>query len=181
MTETGKMALDNQGNDIYAIARSIEQHVAENWQMVLQTQHAKLIDAYNRAGDMAYGTYLNLLFRPVHKELKAAGLRPWPQLPGKFDISREWGTAAETNQQRWMWSTIKRSTGEPVGTIVIAVFHDHTQFRVPRAPQVIALTETGKQAVIEALSQRSEDFKQAREAKIEIAEYLQSLENQAAS
>jgi len=181
MTETESVGFDNQANDIYAIASTIEHYVAENWQTVLEDQHAKLLDAYNRAGDMAYGTYLNLLFRPVHRALKAAGLRPWPQLPGKFDISREWGTAAETDQQRWMWSTIKRITGEPVGTIVIAVFHDHTQFRVPRAPQVIALVETGKQAVIEALSQRSEDFKQAREAKIEIAEYLQSLENQSAS
>ncbi len=178
MTETEITSLDNQANDIYAIARSIEQHVADNWQTVLQIHHAKLLDAYNRVGDMAYGTYLNLLFRPVHRQLKAAGLRPWPQLPGKFDISREWGTAEETDQQRWMWSTIKRSTGEPLGTIVIAIFHDHTQFRVPRQPQVIALTETGKQAVIEALSQRSSDFQQAREAKIEIAEYLQSLENQ---
>jgi hypothetical protein len=77
-----------------------------------------------------------------------------------------------------MWSTLHSTEGEALGTIVIIVFHDHTRFRIPRRPQIIALIETGQAAVVEALSQRSTDFKHAREAKIEIAEYLRSLENQ---
>jgi hypothetical protein len=168
----------NKESDIHALARYIEDHIAENWQTILQTKHDKLLHAYNRAGDMAYGTYLDLLFRPVHKQLKQAGLRPEPRLPGDFDISREWGRMDETDQQRWMWSTIYSTEGESLGTIVTIVFHDHTQFRLPRQPQVIALTETSQEAVVEALSHRSTDFKNAREAKIEIAEYLRSLESQ---
>lgn len=77
-----------------------------------------------------------------------------------------------------MWSTIEQQDGSPLGTIVTITFHDHTQFRLPRAPQIIALTEVGEEAVVAALSARSADFRTAREARIEIAEYLQSLESQ---
>ncbi len=82
--------------DIQAVARHIESHVNENWHVLLEKNDAKLQDAYQRAGDMAYGTYLDLVFRPIHKQLRQAGLKPKPRLPGKFDISREWGNADET-------------------------------------------------------------------------------------
>jgi hypothetical protein len=48
---------------------------------------------------------------------------------------------------------------------------------IPRQPQAITLTETSKEAVVEALSKRSTDFKNALEFQIEYAEDLQSLEN----
>jgi hypothetical protein len=179
MTAAQIVALNNKESDIHAVSRYIQEHVAADWQVVLETKHDKLLDAYNRAGDMAYGTYLDLLFRPVHKWLKQADLRPKPRLPGKFDISREWGREDETDQQRWMWSTIQTMEGEALGTVVTIVYHDHTQFRIPRPPQILALTETSQEAVVKALSHRSVDFKNAREAKIEIAEYLRSLESQA--
>jgi hypothetical protein len=105
-------------------------------------------------------------------------LRAEPQLAGDFEISREWGRADQTDQQRWMWSTIHSADGEPLGTIVTKFYHDHTQFRIPRAPQILGLTETGKENVVEALSKRSAKFKNSREASIEIAEYLASLEAQ---
>lgn len=166
---------------IETIARFIEKHVNENWKLVLESRREKLMDAYIRAGDLAYGTYGEYLFRPVHRELKQAGLRAVPNLPGKFDISREWGNADETDQQRWMWSTIQTIDRIALGTIVIVFYHDHSQFRVPRKPKVIALAETTKQDVIRALARRSRDFRNAREASIEIAEYLASLEQQDAS
>jgi hypothetical protein len=144
----------------------------------LQKHQAKLLDAYERAGDMAYGTFLDMLFRPIHKQMKVAGLRPSPRLPGDFNISREWGVADETDQQRWMWSTIHGKDGKPVGTIVTITFHDHTRFHVPRQPQIIALAETGKEAVVEALSQHSEDFKNALEFTLEYELYLKNLEGQ---
>ena len=168
----------NKEKDMHALAQYIEGHITENWQTLLQKNRDKLLDAYNRAGDMAYGTYLNLLFQPVHKQLKKAGLRPEPRFPGDFDISREWGNADESDQQRWMWSTIYSAEGEPLGTIVTITFHDHTQFHLPRQPQVIALTETSKEAVVEALSHRSADFKKALEFKIEYEQYLRNLQSQ---
>lgn len=170
---------ENKENGIFAVAKYIEGHIAENWQTLLEESREQLLDAYDKAGDMAYGTYLNLLFLPIHKELKQAGLTPEPRFPGDFDISREWGTVEDqSDQQRWMWSTVNSIEGESLGTIVTIVFHDHTQFRVPRQPQVIALTESGKEAVVQALSNRSEDFKNALEFTVEYELYLQSQQNQ---
>lgn len=167
---------ENNKSDIFTLAQYIEGHITENWQILLQKHSDKLLRAFNKAGDMAYGAYLNFLFLPVHKQLKKAGLRPVPRFPGDFQISREWGTQEETDQQRWMWSTIESTAGESLGTIVTITFHDHTQFRVPQKPQIIALTETSKEAVVEALSHRCADFKNALEFKIEYEEYLRSEE-----
>jgi hypothetical protein len=169
---------ESHGSQIGAIGQYVESHIVEHWQSVLQNNRDKLQRAYEEAGDMAYGTYLNLLFLDVHKQLKEAGLRPEPKLPGDFQISREWGER-EDDRQRWMWSTVYSSAGEPVGTVVSIVYHDHTQFRVPRQPQLIALTETGKEAVEAALSQRSADFNQAREWSVEYEEYLREQQNEA--
>lgn len=164
--------MQESGTDIAAIAREIETYVAGEWQTILEENHDKLADAYARAGDMAYGTYLDLLFRPVHRWMREAGLRVEPKLPGDFDISREWGNADETDQQRWMWSTVRAADGRALGTLVTITHHDHTGFRVPRAPGILALEETEQDAVVAALSARSPEFAAAREASIEIAEYL---------
>jgi hypothetical protein len=173
------MGFDRAGdatNDIHALGRAIDAYIAANWETILREHDEKLRDAYEKAGDMAYGTYLTLLFSPVHQQLRRDGLRAVPSLPGDFDISREWGAATEDDQQRWMWSTIEAASAAPLGTIVTIVYHDHTRFRLPRRPAIIALPETGKDAVVAALSRRSADFAAAREASIEIAEYLQGLE-----
>ncbi|MUL37982.1 DUF6022 family protein [Gloeocapsopsis dulcis] len=169
---------DNNNSDIYAIGRYIANHITENWQTLLLKNQDKLLNAFNKAGDMAYGAYCYKLFRPVHQQLKYAGLHPSPWFPGDFNISREWGNANQSDQQRWMWSTIKSNEGKALGTIVTIIFHDHTQFRLPHQPQVIALTETSKEGVVKVLSKRSTDFKNALEFQIEYAEYLHSLENE---
>lgn len=164
--------MEESGTDIAAVAREIEAYVAGEWQSILEENRDKLADAYARAGDMAYGTYLDLLFRPVHRWMRESGLRARPKLPGDFEISREWGNSDETDQQRWMWSTLETADGRALGTLVTVTHHDHTRFRVPRAPGIFALGETGQDAVVDALSARSPGFAAAREASIEIAEYL---------
>lgn len=164
--------------DIFALGREIEAHIAANWQKALEQNQEKLLDAYARAGDMAYGTYLNLLFLPIHRRLREAGMKAKPRLPGDFDISREWGVPEQNDEQRWMWSTILDPDGKPIGTIATITYHDHTQYRLPRQPGVIALAEVGKEAVVEALSQRSEDFRNALEFTLEYERYLKSLEGE---
>lgn len=159
---------------IFAIARYMEAQIAESWRYVLENNHDRLLDTYHRLGEMVYGAYGEFLFRPIRRQLKQAGFRMTPRLPGEFNISREWGP--EEERQRWMWSTISPSDGQPIGTIVVKYFHDHTEFRVPRPPEILALRETGKDAVAAALSRHSPEFSQAREASIEIEEYLRSLE-----
>ncbi|WP_028612346.1 DUF6022 family protein [Paenibacillus harenae] len=172
-----QIVLDGSGEArIKSIARYIEEHISYNWETVLVNHRDKLLKAYEEAGDVAYGTYLNLLFLPIHRQFKEAGLNPEPRFPGNFDISREWGNEQQDNQQRWMWSTIYGPHQEPIGTIVTVVFHDHTQFQVPRQPEILALKEVGKEAVVEALTALSPEFAQALEFTVEYELYLQSLE-----
>ncbi|MFS0838840.1 DUF6022 family protein [Paenibacillus sp. 1P03SA] len=162
---------------IGAAAAFIESHIRENWQEILVKENERLLKAYAEAGDPAYGTYLNLLFLPVHRQLQEAGIRPEPRLPGNFDISREWGRKADgSEQERWMWSTLYTEEDGPVGTIVTITYHDHTQFRIPREPGIIALAETRQEDIVEALSGLSADFKEALEFSIEYEHYLRSLE-----
>jgi hypothetical protein len=106
--------------------------------------------------------------------LKQAGLRATPRLPGSFMTSREWGDD-ESEHHRWMWSKISAADGTPIGTIAVVFFHDHIQIRIPRPFKIIGLEATSKGAVIAALSRLSPDFKNALEAKIEIAQYLAQL------
>ncbi|REK77641.1 DUF6022 family protein [Paenibacillus paeoniae] len=160
---------------IETLGRYIDAHIESNWRDTLQNHADKLQRAYEEAGDMAYGTYLNLLLGPVHKEMKGNGLQPSPRLPGDFDISREWGNEDESDQQRWMWSAIHDGDGSPLGTIVLQIFHDHTQFRLPRRPGILALSVTGKEEVVRVLSQKSASFEQALEFTEEYKLYLQSL------
>ncbi|OWY63777.1 hypothetical protein B7486_51090 [cyanobacterium TDX16] len=166
----------NQNSDIHAIGRYIENQIDEHWQILLDRNRDKLLNTFNKVDDMAYGVYCYKLFRPIHQQLKQAGLHPLPWFPGDFNSSREWG-ADQSDRQRWMWSTIAPMGKEAIGTIVIIIFHDHTQFRLPRPPRTIALTETSKEAVVAVLSERSTNFKNALEFQIEYAQYLQSTEN----
>lgn len=158
-------------NDIFALAQNIEQHINEHWETVFSDVQQEMIDQYPEIGDSVYGIYGTHLFREILAQMKQAGLRSTPRLPfGNFASSREWGE--EDDRQRWLWSKITTTEGAALGTIAVAFYHDHEQIRIPRAPLIIALIETTKAEVVKALSQRSPEFAQALEARIEYAEYL---------
>lgn len=171
--ETNHAPAALETGDIRALGRQVEAYVAAAWREVLERRRARLLDAYGRVGEMAYGAYLELLFRPLHRLARRDGLLLAPRFPGDFNISREWGE--EDDRQRWMWSGVRAPGVAPLGTLVFQVHHDHTAFRVPRPVGVLALEEVGAQAVAAALSRRSPEFAAAREASVEIAEYLRSL------
>ena len=162
-------------SDILTIAQSIERYLNENWERVFHETQQEMNDRYEEIGDGVYGIYGTELFRAVHAQFKLVGLRSMPRLPiGNFATSREWGE--EDDRQRWFWSKITRADGAAVGTIAIAYHHDHVNIRIPRPPGVIALKETGKAAVVAALSRISPDFGNALEARVEYAEYYQQGE-----
>ena len=73
-----------------------------------------------------------------------------------------------------MWSVIEEENGVAVGTIVTKVYHDHTQLRVPRPPEVFALAETDQADIVAALSHRSASFRDAREFRIEAEKYMKN-------
>jgi hypothetical protein len=169
----------SKSRDIHTMGRYIQQHIDENWQAVYEETREEMLARYPEIGDSVYGIYGAHLFRHVHSQLKEARLKASPRLPGSFTISREWGP--EDERQRWMWSKVITAEVAGIGTIVTAFFHDHTQIRIPRPFLITALEVTSNGAVIKALSRISAEFRDAREAKIEIAEYLAQLAQNSAS
>ena len=164
----------NKSRDIQTLARYIQGYVDENWQRVFEENRDEMVRRYPEIGDSVYGIYGTRLFKYIHNQLKEAGLRATPRLPGSFMTSREWGDD-ESDRQRWMWSKISAADGASIGTIAVVFFHDHIQIRIPRPFKIIGVEATSKGAVIAALSRLSPDFKNALEAKIEIAQYLAQL------
>jgi hypothetical protein len=158
-------------DDIHSIGHYIQEHINQHWESCFQQCQSKMLEMYPQIGDSVYAIYGKQLFQKVHERFKELGLQASPRLPGSLMNSREWGEN-ESERQRWMWSKISRSDGSAIGTIVIVVFHDHTQIRIPRAFQVIALEVSSPAAVIKALSEISPEFKNAPDMKQEVAEYL---------
>jgi hypothetical protein len=158
-------------DDIQSIGRYIQEHINQHWESCFQQCQSKMLEMYPQIGDSVYAIYGKQLFQKVHERFKEWGLKASPRLPGGLMNSREWGEN-ESERQRWMWSKISRSDGTAIGTIAIVVFHDHTQVRIPRAFQVIALEVSSPAVVIKALSEISHEFKNAPDMKQEVAEYL---------
>ena len=165
---------DLERTNIAALGAFVNAQINAHWQGILERESATLERLFATEGDAAYGVFQKRLFTPIKRSLEAAGLKAVPGLPGNFGSSREWGNEAETHQQRWMWSVIQTLSGEAQGTLVNVIHHDHTAFRVPHQPEVIALFETGKKAVEAALSSRSSDFAAALESTVWYAQYLES-------
>lgn len=137
---------------IQTLASYIQQYIQEQWQPVLQQGQEDLLRIYNKAGEgAAYATYAHRLFQPVQEQLKRAGFQSLPSFPGTLSTSREWGPPQE--RERWMWSVVRYVQAAPSGTLVIRLVHDHTQFRLPYPPGVLALEETDTDAIVQAVSQ----------------------------
>lgn len=135
---------------IHRLASYIQQYIHEQWQQVLQQSQEELVRIYDKAGEAAYGTYARRLFRPVREQLSRAGFLSEPGFPGSLSTSREWGPLK--TRERWMWCVVKPAQGAPIGTLVIRLVHDHTRFRLPHPPGVLALEETDPDAIVQAVS-----------------------------
>ncbi len=135
---------------IEALASYIEQSLHEQWQLVLEQNQEELMRLYDKAGEAAYGRYAQRLFRPIYEQLTQAGFSSAPSFPGTLSTSREWGPLEE--RERWMWSVVREAAGTPIGTLVVRLVHDHTQFRLPSAPSVLAVKETEAGAIVQAIS-----------------------------
>jgi hypothetical protein len=127
--------------------------------MILDVNADRLHAAFARAGDLAYGTYMGQLLRPLARTIGEAGLAVYPRLPGLLDDSREWGNSDESEQQRWFWSSVVRLSDEKgIGTVVTILHHDHRRFRLPFRPRVFGVDAVGVDAVEVALSRLSPQF-----------------------
>jgi Family of unknown function (DUF6022) len=147
---------------IHTFASYIKQYIAEKWQHVLQERQKELVHVFDKVGEgAAYGTYAQQLFHPIQEQLKQSGFHSEPGFPGALYTSREWGPL--TRRERWMWCMVKTAQGVPLGALVILYFHDHTMFRIPHPPEVLALEATNNQAIVVVLSRMSAHFKDAED------------------
>lgn len=151
MKPLGEVLSEQREISIQMLTNYIQQYIHEQWQQVLQQSQEELLRIYDKAGEPAYGTYANRLFRPIQEQLKRAGFLSEPPFPGTLSMSREWGPLEE--RERWMWCVVRQAQGAPLGTIVIRLFHDHTQFRIPHPPDALALAETDADAIVQAVAQ----------------------------
>lgn len=144
---------------IETLAQSCARWFDTVWLHAWENHEARLHRAFANAGDRAYGAYLSLLLRPLLRQFSQAGLVTYPLLPGSLLDSREWGNGAQTEQQRWFWCAVGLLDHDmPLGTLVTVLHHDHTRFRLPRAPEIFGLAATGLQNVEKELGRRSPDF-----------------------
>jgi len=142
------------GSIIQTIANYIQEYVTHQWRRVLEENQEELLRLYDEAGEPAYGVYAQKLFRPVREQLERAGFLSTPGFPGTLSTSLEWGSDEE--RERRMWCVMRQATEAPVGTIVVGLFHDHTRFRLPHPPSVLALEETDTDEIIRAISRDAE-------------------------
>jgi hypothetical protein len=136
-----------------ALAEFVGEYVRDRWKLVLREQRDKLLDTFDRVGEPAYGVYFTALMRPLRQQFAAAGLSTEPAFPGALPYSvEEWGGPMD-DRARQMWFVVTRDDQPaPMGTIVVRFFHDHTRFRVPRSPEVIALDVTDPAAIVRILT-----------------------------
>lgn len=142
---------------IQTLADYVHDHVREHWQRVLLESQEELQRSYNEAGEPSYGAYAQKVFRPVRAQFEGAGFLSEPRFPGTLSTSMEWGPPED--RERWMWSVVKQGHGAPLGTLVVGLFHDHTRFRIPRAPGVLALKETSADAIVGTISHAADNRK----------------------
>jgi hypothetical protein len=171
---------DQARDDIFALADFIQNVVDARLHLLWSGLEDEYQTLFETVGDMAYGKFNGLLLQPVRKAMADAGLKASPRLPGSFQSSREWGNQDETHQQRWMTSKIIKDNGTVLGTIAIGSHHDHSRFRLPRSPEVIALRVSRPKEVVAALSIIKPEFAEAEEFRIWYAKYLADEDNAAA-
>ncbi len=140
---------------IHTLASYIRQYIREQSQSLLQEQQVEMTHMFDKAGEYAYGVFFRKLCQPFQEQLALAGFVCEPGYPGDFRSTsiEYWGPPEE--RERCLWCVVRTAQGTPLGTIVTQVFHDHTQFRLPHPPGVLALEETETGAIIEALSHAS--------------------------
>lgn len=140
---------------IHTLTSYIKQYMREQSQSLLQEHQEEMARIFDKAGEYAYGVFFRKLCQPIQEQFKQAGFVCEPDYPGDFRSAsvEYWGPPEE--RERCLWSVMQTAQGTTLGTIVTQVFHDHTQFRLPHPPGVLALEETEPSAILEALSHAS--------------------------
>lgn len=139
---------------IHTLASYLREFIQERWEPVLQENLPELLQLFEKAGEPTYGVYGQKLLGPVFEQIQKAGfsLQGGRGTPPTQSVEY-WGPPEE--RERCAWYLVKQADGNALGTLVYRFFHDHTRFRVPRAPAIVALQETEESAILSRLSRAS--------------------------
>lgn len=141
---------------IHTLASYIRQYIHEYCQPMLQEHQEELLRTFGKAGEPTYGVFSRMLFQQLQQELKQAGFACEPDYPPgdlRSGSVEYWGPPEE--RERCFWSVVRAAQGTLLGTIITQFYHDHTQFRLPLPPSVLALEETETDAIVAALADAS--------------------------
>lgn len=160
-------AFSLKGRTIETAAAYIQQFVDEHYQQILQKHQRELEELFARVSEPAYARYSQALFQPVSDALRQAGLICEPLFPGTFPLSREqWGPQEE--RERRFWCVLHQQQAKDLGTLVTSLFHDHTRFRIPRRPVVLASALTDHTILAQMIEKSEISGLQADEKRGEI-------------
>ncbi|EFM12591.1 hypothetical protein PaecuDRAFT_0102 [Paenibacillus curdlanolyticus YK9] len=132
-----------------AIVRAAQQALSTAWREVYEEQRAEWEEMFKQWGDRAYGVWIQRFMPPIVEQLALQG---W-MIKGGFnrrDSIENWGPPEE--RERCAWYVIASEEGEPLGTLILQIYHSHRSFRLPRAPRFLALDVTEREEIIAALA-----------------------------
>ncbi|MFD0768815.1 DUF6022 family protein [Bacillus sp. CGMCC 1.60114] len=134
---------------IKEIGRLIENHVISQWKRVLEENYDEFLQSYEKIGEPTYGLYSTKLMTPVFDQFKMAGFIV--NRLNLHDSLEEWGPIEK--RDRMLWSVVKNQQNNPIGTFILDLFHNHTQFEIPTMPRIFILSETSRENIIKAVRQ----------------------------
>ncbi|MEW9702509.1 DUF6022 family protein [Paenibacillus sp. SI8] len=142
-----------QKTSIESIARTAGDVLSHAWKAVYDERKDELTEMFIKFGGRAYGAWIQQFMAPVAERLAADGFL----IRGGFnrnDSMENWGPPEE--RERCVWYVVKSAeSGEALGTLVLQVYHSHRSFFMPRAPRLLPIEVTDREAIIAALSDAS--------------------------
>ncbi len=145
---------------VHTLASYLRFHIQEQFQPFWQEHYEELLRVYQQAGDAAYGVFGRKFFGPLQQKFTQAGFTLEPAFATSLSSSLEQSGPPE-ERERYLWSVVRHGN-KTLGTLVLCLIHDHTQFRLPAAPIILTLEETEHEAIIEALSHAPMRLQDAR-------------------
>ncbi|MBB6672078.1 DUF6022 family protein [Cohnella nanjingensis] len=134
---------------IHALVKQMNRHLAEVWTTIWNEQEEALTEMFANYGDRAYGAFVQRLMEPIAQRLQSAGYAIRAGF-NRHDSVENWGPPEE--RERCCWYVVRDADGVAAGTAVLQLFHSHVSFRLPQAPNFLALEETEPSAIAAALS-----------------------------
>lgn len=130
---------------IQTLGNYLRQYVQQDFAPFWKEHYKEYLEIHKKAGDPTYGHLGRAFFGPALKQFVAAGYQVALDFQGELS---QWGPPEV--RERCRWSVVMHDS-KPIGTLVIRYFYDQTQFRMPYAPDILALPEVEAEDIIAAL------------------------------